>query len=780
MKSPIYAIFLVFLLSLVFVFRSNAQSMIFSPRCSVVYRDTLFFGGQSNPKNPTSPLSAVGDGLGHPFDSPVPIPGPWRMGKERISHMAVFQGDLVVAGNFANRYQTSPENGLFKYDGFWQPFQLQPPGNPGSISDVLVSGGVLYLAGRFKDPETGITENVLAFDGHQWHKLGLHHGWQYVTRLCEFEGMVIAAAGIRSRELNEEYIRQDVLSYTISRWDGSSWISLKKSKGGMPVALSVFAENLYVGFFTLAAAGPHPSVMRFDGREWSPVGASFQTGASNGFVKVGGLGSYRDKLVAVGKFDRANGVQIPGAAYLSEDTWQPLGLEIESLPQCLATFDQNLWVGQIPRKEIPGLLFWTNEIPVDAPLKRVVEPEIHPPQRHPEVAPFRNGDFSERKDGQPVGWTYERSLMASMIKPAEDSHAKDNFDTLSFSVDGGVLVPPQPSKGLGRYLKQEFPTEEGKVYRARVRARVVYESSGGQLPARFNLSVGQSWDRLEITKDDFRWYELELPGSDRSFSGKITFSGGRSGGHLEIAEVQLTEHDLDFTMVFDAFCQDFSGQYANFEFVPVAWDSLVAHWRPIAADAQNCVAFYNIILKMLGELNDPKLILEKRASDVTSMQQTSWDPAEEARMSAIRKRAKAMYRGSPLRDGVQSRPKAEFVDVDGHQIFYLSVMAASQKLKLESVDAFLTEVARAEGILLDLRHYRSNMKKTKHEKTIIDNLPKVPTVALIDPSTRGAGADIAIALKDHTDITFVGQESGTPSQIMDELNRPGFDGDSTV
>lgn len=770
MKPSIFTFFLVLLLSVLSETHSNAQlNSSFSPRCSAVYRDTLFFGGRSNSKTPTSPIIAVGDGFGRPFDSPVPIQGPWGVGKGRVSHMVVFQGDLVVAGRNSNRGPISAKNILFKYDGWWQPFPVQPPGDLSSISDVLVSGGILYLAGRFTDPKTGITENVLAYDGHQWHRLGLNHGSQYITKLCEYEETVLAAASIRGRELNDNYIHQTLLAYTISRWDGKSWITLKESKGGMPQALTVVDGDLYVGFLTLADAGPHPSVLKYDGRQWSPVGASFQTGTSGGLVKIEGLGSYRDRLVAVGIFDRVDGFQVPGAAFLVDDSWLPLGLDVKSMPHCLSTFAQTLWVGQIPRNGSPGLLFWDSEISLDTPLKPVIEPVVHPPWHPPEVPPFRNGDFSKKKDGLLIGWTYEQSPMASIRKPDEKNSFKVGADTLSYSIDGGVLVPPQSKQAPGRYLWQEFPAEKGKIYRARVKARLSQEGSKGQFPAAFSLSVGSTWDRLEITTADFRWYELELPGTDRSFSGKIKFSGSIGGRDLEIAEAQLTEHELEFALIFDTFCQDFCAQYANFKFSPVDWDSLVAYWRPIAANARDCVAFHNITKKMLGEFNDPKLTTETHNSDIITRFQTSSDPAEEARMSAAIQRSKKLYRDSPLRDGVQPRTEAEFIEVDGHQVFYLSVRAVLQRLKAESGDALLAEVARAEGILLDLRHFRADGRKPGFDTTIINNLPKVPTVALIDLTTRGTGADIAIALKEQSRVTFVGLESGTPSQVMGEF-----------
>jgi Peptidase family S41 len=746
---------------------SHAQHGSIHPKCSAVYRDTLFFGGQPDRKNPTSPLIAVGDGLGRPFESSLEIQAPWGMGG--ISHMVVFQGDMVVCGKIAKSGQDISDTRLFKYDGLWMPFQVQPPGSPLHITDILVSDGVLYLAGRFRDPETGITENVLAFDGRQWHKLGLRHGSQHITRLCEYKGMVIAASGCRSSGLNDDYIRRTILAYTISKWDGSSWITLKEGKGGMPKGLTDFEGRLYVGFFTMADAGTHPSVLKFDGNKWSPEVGSFQNVAWNDFVTVGALDSYRGRLIAVGKFDSVDGFQAPGAAYKDGETWRPLGFEVKGWPGCLSAFDQNLWVGQIPRTDSPGLIFWNEEIPVDASLELIVPTNIPTPRQRPEVVPFRNGDFSVRENGLPVGWTFDLGPLASYIKPSNDPHPKEESDTLSYSLDGGVLVPPYTRQGPMRSLVQKFPAEKDQIYRARVRARIAHKGARVQAPARFHLSVGSAWDRLEISEENYQWYELELPGTDRSFSGKVRFTGCQGEGFLEITEVQLEELDADYSTIFETFCQGFSDQYANLEFAPVVWDSLVIEWRPIAAKAKNCVAFQNIILKMLAELNDPKLVIETRNSDVTTMRQTTDDEAEEARRWALQKHAKPLYRGSPLRDGVQKPPEAEFIDVDGYQVFYMSVWSALQKLNGESAPEFQKEVAKAEGILLDLRHFQSHRKWPKFKKSFLSNFPKVPTIALIDPTTRGAGADVAIALKNQTGVTFVGQETGTPSQIMGEL-----------
>jgi hypothetical protein len=733
----------------------------FTPRSFAVYHDTLFFGGTPDRDHPKSPLLAVGDGRGQPFETPVPSNGPWGDGTAKISHLAVFQGDLVVVGDFSGGAPMYGESKLYLHDGLWRQFPVQPPGNLGSLSDILVADGVLYLAGRFRNPETGVTDNVIAFDGQQWHRLGLCHGYQYVTTLGAHEGRVIAAAGIRRQELGEDYVHRAALNYNISSWDGTSWTTLREGQGGMPTSLHSMDGKLYVGFFLLAEAKPHPSVLQFEGEDWAPVGSSFGTGSSSGFVKVAGLGSYRGRLVAVGQFDRVAGFQVPGAAYLDGNQWHPLGLEIKGLPLDVAVFDQAMWVGQMPRKDVPGLNFWNSDIPKKAPQVPVIDPVPLSPPSSPVTPPFRNGDFAARIDSHPVGWTYEKHPSAYLMNSTEVG-----VDTLSWSAEGNILVPPKTGKGMARYLAQDFPTQEGRIYRVRVRARIVQEESEGHLPPRFSLTVGHSWDRLEIRHDEFRWYELALPGRKRTGSGRISFSGSRGSGFLEVAEVQLTEHPLDFAQVFDKFCLDFSDQYAHLEFSTVDWDSLTAHWRPLAAKAVSCQAFHNMVLKMLGAMNDPKISTETRSGDVMGRRMTSVDPAEEARTQAARRRARPLYRGSPLRDDAPRRPDAEYVEVDGHRVFYFSVNAVARRLNPESDEEFLAEAASAEAILLDLRHFRWGEEKGGFPEAQFGKLPKVPTVVLIDPTTWGVGADMAIALKGQSHVTLVGQETGTPSQVM--------------
>ena len=101
----------------------------FTPWCSVVYRDTLFFGGRWQDKDATAaPLLAVADGRGRPLPHPVAVAAPFGLNISGIRAMAVHNGMLVVAGGEAFSPDEIGTSGMALYDGNWHQFPSATPG----------------------------------------------------------------------------------------------------------------------------------------------------------------------------------------------------------------------------------------------------------------------------------------------------------------------------------------------------------------------------------------------------------------------------------------------------------------------------------------------------------------------------------------------------------------------------------------------------------------------------------------------------------------------------
>jgi hypothetical protein len=192
------------------------------------------------------------------------------------------------------------------------------------------SGERVYVGGGFVGAGDHRCNGVAAWNGVAWEQVGggvlLQDGSAgQVHSLAVFDpgsGPALYAGGLFSAAGGGP-------CFNIARWDGAFW----SSPGGngpndAARALAVFDDGagpaLYVGGAFGASAGiPTPGIVRFSGTAWSGVGA-----ASLG-VTVNALAAFNDgtgpALYAAGQFLAIGGISTPSVARWDGAAWTPVG-----------------------------------------------------------------------------------------------------------------------------------------------------------------------------------------------------------------------------------------------------------------------------------------------------------------------------------------------------------------------------------------------------------------------------------------------------------------------
>jgi len=126
---------------------------------------------------------------------------PGQSGSGFITDMVVYQGELVVAGYFAEAWG-NPGNCIAAFDGtFWRPLYntTGPSSNISfpSISDLLVHDGILYAFGHFTHFDGEETNGAAWWDGQEWTGFGVPELFS-ITSATIHQDSLYVAGGISS------------------------------------------------------------------------------------------------------------------------------------------------------------------------------------------------------------------------------------------------------------------------------------------------------------------------------------------------------------------------------------------------------------------------------------------------------------------------------------------------------------------------------------------------------------------------------------------------------
>ncbi len=260
-----------------------------------------------------------------------------------IYALAVFAGDLHVGGQFAE-VGGQPTNAIARWNGSrWSTLGtgLSNGLNGVEVRAFAISGGALYVGGRFNEAGGQPANNVARWNGSSWSSLGTGVGDEFsgVVRALAVIGGDLYAGG-RFFEAGGEPVR------CVARWNGSSWSALSTGLGqainDCVYALAVSGSDLYVGgHFSQAGGQPANGIARWNGSSWSPLGS----GAENGvYGLVTALAVSGGDLYVGGPFIRAGGLPAGQIARWDGSNWSTLRTGVYGTPEALAVFGGDLYV----------------------------------------------------------------------------------------------------------------------------------------------------------------------------------------------------------------------------------------------------------------------------------------------------------------------------------------------------------------------------------------------------------------------------------------------------
>lgn len=232
-------------------------------------------------------------------------------------------------------------------DADWVAMSEGMRGANGSIKDMLVWQGKLYLAGDFTMIGDIMANRIAAWDGNQW--FGLAEGVNAEVSDIEVYNNQLVIAG-RFTQAGNNAVNH------IGLWDGSQFQPLGEGVNAPVNALAILDNALIVGgLFTQAGGGVANKIARWENAQWSTLGASF-----NGDVWA--LGVHNSLLYAGGAFTASGVTTLNHVAEWDGSAWQAMGQGFDHYVYTFSVFNNQLVAGgrfwYSGSKEVKGLATW--------------------------------------------------------------------------------------------------------------------------------------------------------------------------------------------------------------------------------------------------------------------------------------------------------------------------------------------------------------------------------------------------------------------------------------
>jgi hypothetical protein len=240
-------------------------------------------------------------------------------------------GEVYAAGGYIDNLGAwvAKWNGTTWDAPLWEGIVYYSPG-PRVEALAVGGGGTLYAGGRFDSANGVLARNVARWDGTNWTALGTG----IYTENPDYMPVNALAADAYGNLYAGGYFKTagGVAANSIAKWDGVSWSPLgtgvEYPEGflGRIEALAVDGRgNLYAGgLFSRAGGVDATSVAKWDGTSWSPLGAGVRVGESAGVVNVLALDD-RGAVYVAGIFTTAGDVSVNNIAKWDGTNWSALG-----------------------------------------------------------------------------------------------------------------------------------------------------------------------------------------------------------------------------------------------------------------------------------------------------------------------------------------------------------------------------------------------------------------------------------------------------------------------
>jgi hypothetical protein len=246
--------------------------------------------------------------------------------------LAVSGSDVYAGGEPPSAFDANPIN---KWNG--SSWSALGPGVLGSVGALAVSGGDLYAVGGRVEGSTA--NGITKWNGSNWSALG--SGTDGPMRALAVSGGELYAGGYFTTV-------GGIKANGIAKWDGINWSALGSGINGGVLALAVSGSNVYaVGSFTMAGGIEARNIAKWDGSNWSALGSglnSFVSASSVSALAVSGSDVY-----AGGAFTTAGSSAATNIARWDGTNWTALGAGIPKAQhnsvRALAVSGSNVYAG---------------------------------------------------------------------------------------------------------------------------------------------------------------------------------------------------------------------------------------------------------------------------------------------------------------------------------------------------------------------------------------------------------------------------------------------------
>ena len=733
-----------------------------------------------------------------------PFPGP-----PDLAWDGLFAPKLVVEhGGIPTAIGRVRENGredawsLATYRNGWRRQGSPLPFTATGPWELVSLGEELLLRGGYPRPTTD--GSGLLWSGERLRDLVLPARGASLDAAVLFRGRPVVAWSATAD--------RDTTRFGLAVREAGDWRVLMEGRFGKVTGLTVWEDRLVAAFYLA-----HPlcsvqhAVQLWDGEAWRPLPGDFGAG------RIGALAVHDGALVAGGRFAGVDSIACANLAFTDGAIWRPVAGGTDDGVRRLVSQGGSLWcagsfrtAGGIPSHHIAR---WDGPLPRHLPIDSL--PRYRPPAPRGRLAwhthslpnedpagPFRNGDFAAWADGAPPAWSVsvrDRRQTGARIEELPDGAG----------ARVGLVVPAGDHASCS--LRQRFAVEAGRGYRPRLLARLRPLDPGAD-PARCHLWLSDYARRLDgfeygplhggmslaIEDTALRWRELTLLTAREADVAVLSIGLDGAGWRLDVHEVRLDTVSVDAVDCLDLLLAELRDRCVLLEPAPpIDWPRLREAYASRVAASATHDDYAGVICELLRELPAWLFEVMTRTADVGQLRHvggsalscSTGDPADRDRWSRIRLQLMDVEdRCGWTRDGL---------------LYVKSDLRALRRLAPEDLRA-------ARGLLLDLRRLQVSAPRHGDElQTTLgwlgryvtepvtyalvqrrdgeawsdpeplrlaplsaDEPPPPPLVVLVDGTTRGEAAELALALRAVPGVTLVGRPSRTRGSPLKRFSLP--------
>jgi hypothetical protein len=238
--------------------------------------------------------------------------------------LAVYNGDLIAAGNFAGK--------IARWDGSaWQPLGA---GFNSAVLALSVYSGELYAGGYFTTAGGQRANHIARWNGTTWHICNLGMDGP-VWALSDLNGLLFAGGQFSTAG--------PIFASAIAAWNGTEWTALgagvSGAGGGVFSLTQLNGELIVAGNFDHAGGITNSRIARWNGSSWQAMG-SLGFGPND---VVRALQNNNGDLVAgIAVYISSSGTWDGSFARWNGSSWTTLGT-MEDKVECILRYD-NEWV----------------------------------------------------------------------------------------------------------------------------------------------------------------------------------------------------------------------------------------------------------------------------------------------------------------------------------------------------------------------------------------------------------------------------------------------------